>query len=87
VLSSNPSAPVIAAWEVYIWLKDIIEPCWNSISGRVIVGYKKKGSNSLFYHPLPRKKYYKSKLSPLEQWISEVTKSADPIILPDTYIE
>lgn len=83
VLNSNLSAPVIAAWGVYDWLKDLIEPCWNSINERKIVGYKKDGYDNLFFHPLPRRKYYESKLTPLEQWICEVTKSADPLFLQD----
>ncbi|MCK9335810.1 MAG: hypothetical protein M0Q99_10935 [Candidatus Cloacimonetes bacterium] len=83
ILNSNPNAPIIAAWGVYDWLMDLIDPCWDSINDRIIVGYKKDSSEKLYYHPLPRKKYYKSELLPLEQWVYGIIKSADPIFLPE----
>lgn len=79
ILNSNTQAPIIVAWGVYYWLKGLINPCLSTINHRRIVGFRKDRTDNMYYHPLPRRKYPKSIMSPREQWIKEVVDSIETL--------
>jgi len=63
-----PDVPIIYAWGVHNALEDLAKEAIERINHSNPIGWKKKGKERAYYHPLPR-----SKNEQLE-WVDKITK-------------